>query len=238
MTIPVVHQAPRNPRAAAENRRFFDASGIICLNLLGATGCGKTSLLGTILPRIQTELNVGVIEAALATTCDAQRIAELGVPVVQVLTDGQCHLAANQVQLAMTELPLAQLDLLIIENLGSPICQAQNDLGEHLRVAVLSVCGGHRAAAKYLPLFRSASLILLSKYDLLPHVDFDLEGAVRSLNQANPGAEIICTDVKRRVGIDRAAGWLLGYVRAQRLRQRRLPRIAQPARLPAGCFER
>lgn len=233
MTIPIVRQAPRNPRAATENRRLLDATGIICLNFMGATGSGKTSILEAILPRLQAELNVGVIEGDLAATCDAQRIAALGVPVVQVLTDDQCHLSANQVQLGLGELPLDRLDLLIIENVGSLLCQARTDLGEHLRIAVLSIPGGEAVAAKYPLVFRDASLILLAKFDLLPHVDFDLEGTVRALGQINRQGEVICTDVKNRMGIDRVAGWLLGYVRAQGTGHRRRLHHAGPVMLPS-----
>ena len=218
MTIPVVRQAPWNPRAASENRKIFDASGVICLNLIGATGCGKTSILEAILPRIQTKIQVGVIEGDLASTCDALRIGALGVPVVQILTDDRGQLGADQVQRGLAELPLGELDLLMIENVGSPISQADTDLGEHLRMAVLSISGGAMVATKYPLLFRGASVVLLTKYDLLPHVDFDLDETVRILGQTNPHGEIICTDTKNRVGIDRLAGWLLGYVRAQRMR--------------------
>ena len=228
MNITVVHQAPRNPGAAAENRRAFDALGITCANLLGATGCGKTSILEAILPRLQEELKVGVIEGDLASTCDAQRIAALGVPVVQVLTDGDCCLSAAQVRQGMTELPLGELDLLIVENVGGTICSTSVDLGERLRVVMLSIPGGHVTAAKYPLLFCDAALILLAKYDLLPHVDFDLDGTIHSLGRGNPGAEIICTDIRNRVGIDRLAGWLLGYVRAQSTPQiRQRPAVAE-----------
>ena len=228
MSVPVVHQAPPNPRAAGENRRVFDVLGITCLNLLGPTGCGKTALLEAILPRMKGKLRVGVLEGDLVSTCDAQRIGALGVPVVQVLTDGRCHLAAHQVRQALSELPLNDLDLLIIEGMGSPACQVTVDLGEHLRAAVLSISAGHMVAAKYPQLFRDAAVILVTKYDLLPHVDFDLSGTVKNLKRLNPTAEIICTDTKNRVGIDRLAGWLLGYVRAQRRQALHPPRVPQP----------
>ena len=152
---------------------------------------------------------------------DARRIAALGIPVVQVLTDGACRLAAHQVQHGMAELPLPKLDLLIIEDVGGAVCHLRTDLGEHVRAAVVSIAGGHLVTTKYADAFRDARLILLTKYDLLSHVDFDLDAAVRTLGLANPGGEIICTDTRRRLGIDRAAGWLLGYVRAHRMRRLR-----------------
>ncbi len=228
MSIPVVHHTPPNPGAARENRQRFDESGVVCVNLVGGAGCGKTSLLEAILPRIKTELKAGVLEGDLAATCDAERLSALGVPVVQVLTDGHCHLSADQVQRGMARLPLADLDLLIVENVGSPICPAWTDLGEHLRVAALSISAGHLLAEKYPLLFRDAGLVLLTKFDLLSYVDFDLDQTVRRLKRINPSAEIICTDTKNRVGIDRAAGWLLGYVRAQRMQRLRRTRAPQP----------
>jgi hydrogenase nickel incorporation protein HypB len=221
MSIPVVRQAPRNPRAASENRRTLDAAGAICLNLLGATGSGKTALLEAILPRLRAELNVGVIIGDLVGTCDAKRIGVLGVPVVQVMTDDECHLRADQVQRALGELPLNRLHLVIVENVGCLVCQGQTDLGEHLRATTLCCAGGHRVAQKYPQLFRDAALILLTKHDLLPQVDFDLDSALRTLGTTSPAAEIICTDTRKRVGIDRLAGWILGYARAQRVRQAR-----------------
>ncbi len=232
MTIPVVHKAEPNPHAARENREVFDALGIVCLNLMGATGVGKTALLEAVLPRLQAELSVGVLEGDLATTCDAHRISALGGPVVQVLTDGHCHLSAAQVQKGLAELPLAELDLLIIEDIGSPVCQMRSDFGEHLRVAALSIAAGHAVATKYPALFREAALIALTKYDLLGQVDFDLDQTVRFLGQINPRAEIICTDTRTRVGIDRMAGWILGYVRAQRLRHRRRSRASSLVGVP------
>jgi hydrogenase nickel incorporation protein HypB len=232
MTIPVVRQAPPNPRAAIENRRTFDSAGVICMNLIGAPGCGKTSILEAILPRIRTELRVGVIEGDLGPAGDGQRIGAAGVPVVQVLTDSQGRLGAHHVRQALDELALAKLDLVIVENTGGLVPQAGTDLGEHFRVAVLAVSAGHAIATKYPMLLRGAALILLTKYDLLPHVDFDTESTLRLLERVNPAAEIICTDTKKRVGIDRLAGWLSGYVRAHHIRPASRPQAPESAWLP------
>ncbi len=226
MNVPVARQAPWNPRAAAQNRRLFDHRRLVCVNLVGPTGCGKTALLEAVLPRVSERLRVGVLVGDLAGTGDADRLARLGVPVVQVLTEGRCHLGADQVHHGLKALPLDDLNLLVIENAGNAACQAASDLGEHLRVAVLSVTGGDRAVQKYPGLFREAGLILVSKVDLLPHVQFDLPRASRALTQISPHAEVICTDARKRVGTDRVAGWLLGYVRAQRCAE---PRRPQPA---------
>ena len=226
MTIPIVHQAPPNQYAVTENRQVLDAAEVTCLNLTGAAGSGKTSLLEAIIPRIESDVRVGVVQADHAATCDAQRIGELGVPVVQVLTDDQCHLSANQLQHALLELSLADLDLLIVENTGGLVHQSTTHLGEHLRMATISVAAGDAIPGKYPLLFHDAAVILLTKYGLLPHVKFDLRETVHSLERDHPSAELICTDVRNRVGIDRLSGWILGYIRAQRVRHLRRSSLA------------
>lgn len=215
MNLTVVHQVPDNPHAALENRHTLDALGVTCIELLGPAGCGKTTILESIIPRLRTDLRIGVLEGDLASTCDAQRIGLLGVPVVQVLTDGACHLNAAQVQAGLAELPLGDLDLVFVENIGSPICPPRSALGEHLRIALLSVAGGDQTVRKYPGLYRQAALVLLTKFDLAETVDFDVQTTIAELSQVAPNAEILRTDTRRRLGIDRLAGWLLGYVRAQ-----------------------
>jgi hydrogenase nickel incorporation protein HypB len=228
MSVTIVRQAPRNPRAGVQNRRTFDALGITCMHLLGAAGSGKTSLLEATLPLLREELKIGVVKGDVVSSADTQRVARLGIPAVQILTDGGCHLRADQLQAGLNELPLEDLDLLVVENVGSPICPTRHDLGEHLRASTLSMAGGMLMTMKYPRLYRDAALVLITKHDLLSHLDFNLDGAVHTLRRLSPSAEIICTDTRHRVGIDRLAGWLLGYVRAQRtgrLRQRE----------PVGC---
>lgn len=226
MSITVVRQTPPNARAAVQNRAIFDELGIACLHLNGAAGAGKTSLLEAVLPRLRTQMRIGVVEGDQTGMCDAQRIEACGVPVVQVLTDGACRLSAAQVQRGMAELPLREMDLLIVEDVGGPGCEPAVDLGAHLKAAVLSISGGHHAAYKYPRMLADAGLILLTKYDLLPSVQFDLEGTLRHLRNLSPLAEIICTDVRNRIGVDRVAGWILGYVRAQHMRRMRRARSA------------
>lgn len=208
MNIPVVRKLlQRNDQAAGQNRERFTRSGTFCINLLGGAGSGKTALLEAVLPRL-TDLRVAVLEGDLTTTRDAERIAALDVPVVQLLTDGGCHLTAAHVQRALDELPVEDPDLLIIENVGNPICPANFDLGEHARIAVLSVAEGHDKPSKYPLLFRDAKLIVLSKCDLLPLVDFDLAQARADLHRVNPAAAIFETSARVGRGIDQLAEWL------------------------------
>ena len=197
-----------NDCAAAENRERLDTLGVTCINVLGGAGSGKTSALEAVLPMLTDSLSVAVLEGDLVTTADAERIAALDVPVVQLLTDGGCHLNATIVQYAFNRIPLADLDLLIIENVGNPICPANFDLGEHLRISILSVTEGDDKPAKYPLLFKEAALVLLTKCDLLPHTDFDVAAAQKQLRRINPNAEVFSIDIKTGCGFDRLADWI------------------------------
>src|SRR5829696_7825962 len=167
-----------NDTIAAVNRADLDRAGVVAVNLMSAPGAGKTSLLErtvTALPGVR----VGVLEGDVQGTADADRVAALHVPVTQLNTDpgfgGECHLDANMVRSALPSLPLEQLDLLIIENVGNLVCPAEFRVGEHVRVMVYSVTEGEEKPLKYPLMFRSADLVLVNKVDLLEHLDFDLE---------------------------------------------------------------
>lgn len=209
MTIPIVRRVlEKNEAAAEQNRGLFASLDLRCVNILGGAGCGKTALLEAAIPLLASALRIGVLEGDLATTRDAERIAALRVPVAQLLTDGGCHLTAAHVQRALQSLPLENLDLLLIENVGNPICPANFDLGEHARVAVLSVAEGDDKPAKYPLLFRGANLIVLSKCDLLPHVSFDPARAQREIRRLNPGVPCLRTSARDGYGIRAFCDWL------------------------------
>jgi hydrogenase nickel incorporation protein HypB len=211
--IPVLRRVlEKNDHAAQENRALFDQHGIRCINLLGGAGCGKTALLEGVLPRIRSEVACAVLEGDLATTNDGRRIAALDVPVVQLLTEGSCHLSAVHVQHALRRLDLNQLDLLIIENVGNPVCPANFDLGEHSRIAVLSVAEGDDKPEKYPLLFRDAQLIVLTKSDLLPYVNFDMDRTTRHLRRLNAAAKILQTGRRVERGFEEVAAWLASQV--------------------------
>ena len=214
MNIPVVEKILRkNEQAARQNRACFDSHGLTCVNILGGAGCGKTSLLEAVLPSLRDALRIGVLEGDVATTRDAERIAALQIPVVQILTGGGCHLTATLVDAGLQHLDLAALDLLVIENVGNPICPANFDLGEHLRLAVLSVTEGHDKPAKYPLLFKDTSLVVLTKCDLLPHTDFDVRAAEGDLRRLRPELEILSTSARTGSGIDALAAWLRAHIR-------------------------
>lgn len=202
----------KNGSAAAENRAWFDRRHITCINLLGGAGSGKTAVLESLLPRLEGELRCAVLEGDLATTRDAERIAALGVPVIQLLTDGGCHLTAVHVQKALDELPEEQFDLLLIENVGNPICPANFDLGEHLRISTLSAAEGDDKPMKYPLLFRDSALALITKCDLLHHVPFRLGVARTELLRLNPVMRIIETNTRDEAGFDELALWVMQHV--------------------------
>jgi hydrogenase nickel incorporation protein HypB len=206
----------RNENAAKDNRRLFDERDVTCINLLGGAGCGKTSILEAVLPLLSKHVRVAVLEGDLATTRDAERIAKLNVPVVQLLTDGGCHLTATLVEQGLKRVALEEIDLLIVENVGNPICPANYDLGEHARISVLSVSEGADKPSKYPLLFKDVAMVLLSKCDLLPYTNFDIEQAESDIRRVNPKCEIRRTDVKRPTGIDQLAEWILGRCRSRR----------------------
>lgn len=219
MKIQVVRKIlQHNDEAAGENRQHFNELGVTGINLLGGAGCGKTSLLEATLPRLKDELRLAVLEGDLATTRDAERIAALDVPVVQLLTDGGCHLTATLVQQGLQQCRLSELDLLIIENVGNPICPANFDLGEHFRVAVLSVAEGHDKPAKYPLLFKDADLVVLTKNDLLEHTDFDPAAAEREIKRLTPRTDVIRTSARTGLGIDTLADRFRQAVRNRKAR--------------------
>ena len=160
----------KNAEIALENRREIDARGAFGVGLLSAPGSGKTSLLEKLLQELRGRARCAVVEGDVQTDRDARRIAALDVPVVQIVTNGTCHLEARMVQEALPQVPAGGLDLLFIENVGNLVCPASYELGEHIRVVVMSTTEGEDKPVKYPALFRNADALVLNKIDLLPHL--------------------------------------------------------------------
>jgi hydrogenase nickel incorporation protein HypB len=206
-----------NDRVAAHNRTHFDAHGVLAVNLMSSPGSGKTSLLEASIKALQGELRIAVIEGDLATENDAARIRACGVPAVQITTGNACHLDAQMVHDALHELPLAGLDVLFVENVGNLVCPASFDLGVHRNLTLLSVPEGDDKPAKYPVMFRGADLALITKVDLLPHIEeFSVARARDSLRQVGFQGDII--ELTRRGGPGFIAwlDWLRGEVAARR----------------------
>ena len=208
--VPVVEKIlSANDRIALENRRLLDGQGIVAVNVMASPGAGKTSVILRSIEALRGRLHVGVIEGDLASRVDADKVAETGTPVVQINTGGGCHLDAPQVQSALAQLPLAEIDLLFIENVGNLVCPTGWDLGEHVKVVVSSVPEGHDKPIKYPGIFVVADAFVLNKTDLAPYLDFDAEifrTALRALNAEAPLFEMSC---KTGQGIEAWADWLL-----------------------------
>jgi hydrogenase nickel incorporation protein HypB len=200
-----------NGTIAAANRADFDRAGVKVVNLMSAPGAGKTTLLERSLRGL--DVHVGVVEGDVASTLDADRIAHLHVPVVQIDTDpsfgGECHLDANMVRSALPSLPLDELDVVLIENVGNLVCPAEFLVGEHHRVMVSSVAEGEDKPLKYPLMFRACELVIVNKIDLLPHVDFDLDRYLHNLDAVHPGVNRLLVSAKTGDGIDAWREWLV-----------------------------
>jgi len=201
-----------NDALAQANREQFDRAGTYVINMMSSPGAGKTALLEHTLHRLRTKLRLGVLEGDVQTTLDADRLARFHVPLVQVNTDpgfgGECHLDANMVRSGLSELPLDDIDVLVIENVGNLVCPAEFKVGEDARVMVYSVTEGEEKPLKYPLMFRSAELVLVNKVDLLEHLDFDLEQFLGNLDAVNPGVERILTSARTVQGVEEWCSWL------------------------------
>jgi len=206
-----------NDRVAAHNRSHFDAQGVVAINLMSSPGSGKTSLLEATIKALAGEIRIAVIEGDLATENDAARIRACGVPAVQITTGNACHLDAQMVHDALRELPLAGVDVLFVENVGNLVCPASFDLGVHRNLTLLSVPEGDDKPAKYPVMFRGADLALITKVDLLPHIEeFSVARARDSLRQVGFQGDIIELTRRGGPGFDAWLAWLRGEVAARR----------------------
>jgi hydrogenase nickel incorporation protein HypB len=198
-----------NDQLAQENRAKLGAAGIFGVNLVGSPGAGKTTLLEALLPQLKGRARPAVIEGDIAGSIDAERIARLDVPVVQINTQGACHLDASMVAAAIANLALGAVDLLLIENVGNLVCPAAYDLGERLRVLVLSTSEGDDKAAKYPAIFQSSDALLITKIDLLPQTNFDVRRITADFRRLVPQGSVFQVAALRGEGIPAVADWLL-----------------------------
>jgi len=194
-----------NDRAAEDLRRQFREAGTCVVNLMSGPGAGKTTLLERTTEALKDRVRLGFAVGDIQTSRDADRIARHGVPVVQINTGDACHLDARMVAPAAERLLPLGLDLLIVENVGNLVCPAEFEIGEHAKVVMLSVTEGADKPAKYPLMFHVSRLLLLSKVDLLPHVDFSMEAAIQDARALNPDLQVIPLSARTGEGL---AGWL------------------------------
>ncbi len=199
-----------NDQLAEENRAGFMRSGAYAVNVVGSPGCGKTTFLEALFRALDGRVSTAVIEGDIAGSIDAERMEKLGVPVVQINTDGACHLDAAMVAAAADGLELDEVGLLVIENVGNLVCTAGFDLGENLRVVLLSVSEGDDKIAKYPAIFQRSHALIITKTDLLSLSDFSVERAVGDMRRLAPKAEIFQVSALRGDGMNSVADWLAG----------------------------
>ena len=203
-----------NATIARANREDFDRAGVTVVNLMSAPGAGKTTLLERTLAGdgLGRDVRAGVLEGDVQGSMDAERLAALHVPVAQIETGngfgGECHLDANMVRSALSALPLAELDLLVVENVGNLVCPAEFRIGEDARIMVSSVTEGEDKPAKYPLMFRACELVLINKVDLLPHLDFDLDRFLYHLDAVHPGVPRMLVSARTGEGVDDFGAWL------------------------------
>ena len=209
-----------NNTIARANRDDFDRNSVTVINLMSAPGAGKTSLLEQTLSEPLGDVRVGVLEGDVQGSYDADRLAALHVPVTQLNTGagfgGECHLDANMVRSALPSLPLAELDLLVIENVGNLVCPAEFRVGEDVRAMVCSVTEGEDKPMKYPLMFRACELVVINKIDLLEHLEFDLDKFLYFLDQVHPGVERMLVSARTGEGVEKWRDWLLAVTTRER----------------------
>jgi hydrogenase nickel incorporation protein HypB len=204
-----------NDRVADDNGRRLVASGVCAVNLMSSPGAGKTTLLRKTLEKMGDAVRIGVLEGDIATSLDADQLEGAGATAISLVNTsagfgGECHLDAVMVQSGMERLPLPQLDLLIIENVGNLVCPAEFRVGEHARAMVYAVTEGEEKPLKYPVMFRAADVVVVNKVDLLPHLDFDLDAFLSNLTAVNPKAQVIMASARTGEGVDEWCAWLAG----------------------------
>ena len=201
-----------NESIAAQNKRLLDEHGVFAINIMASPGAGKTSLILQTIARLKGKLRIGVIEGDVASTLDAEKVKNEAVGVVQINTRNMpesCSLIASMLDLALKKLPLEDIDLLLIENVGNLICPSEFVLGEHKRVVVSSLPEGDDKPIKYPMIFADADAVVINKADLLPYVDFDIAVFRRAIEGLNPKVKLFELSCKTGAGIESWCSWVL-----------------------------
>ena len=196
----------KNNHEAGHNRAHFDKHGVLSINLMSSPGSGKTTLLERMAD--MAEFRFGVIEGDLETSRDADRIKAKGIPAYQVQTGSACHLDAFMVHKGLHDMPLSEIDVCFIENVGNLVCPASYDVGSHLNIVLVSIPEGSDKIEKYPVMFRQADLILITKMDLIEYFDYDLEHEKQEAQKIKPGVDILEVNIKDKASIQRVIEWI------------------------------
>ncbi len=198
-----------NEQIAERNRQLLDSKGVFAVNLMSSPGAGKTSLILETIKRLKRETRIGVIEGDIRSSLDAEAIGKEGVPVIQINTGGECHLDANMLSSALSNMPLQDIELLLIENVGNLVCPAEFALGEHKKVLISSIPEGDDKPFKYPLMFHKADAVLINKIDLLHYLKFDTGAFSKAIKGINAEAEIFQISCATGQGIQEWLSWLL-----------------------------
>jgi len=205
-----------NDQVAAETRERLSSRGIFAVNLISSPGSGKTMLLERTVDALKPDMRLAVVAGDVQTRNDADRLIRHGIPVEAIETGGGCHLDARQVARALESLSLTDLDLLIVENVGNLVCPSSFDLGETMKVVLMSVTEGEDKPLKYPAAFRRALALVITKVDLVPYLDFSVEKAIENARSINPALEVFTTSSFTGEGLEAWTGWLTEQVTARR----------------------
>ena len=214
MEIKILHQVMVwNEDVSEEVKDTLNTHHICMINLMGSPGAGKTSLISALIDKLRTSFRIGVIEGDIAGQVDAERIAGLGIPAVQLNTDGACHIEAMSIQHILPELPLEDLDVIFVENIGNLVCPAEFRIGESLRITILSIPEGDDKVEKYPLMFTDTDCLVLNKYDMLPYFDFDESKVRANYKTVNPNAPLFCISSRTGDGLDGLTNFLTEQIR-------------------------
>ncbi|MCL2379867.1 MAG: hydrogenase nickel incorporation protein HypB [Coriobacteriia bacterium] len=203
----------KNDRLAQSNKELLREKKIFVLDLMASPGAGKTTAILATIEALKERFRIAVIEGDIASDVDAQKIKAAGVPAIQINTGGVCHLESDMIRHALDQLPLDDLDLIIVENVGNLVCTTEFYLGENAKVMILSVPEGDDKPLKYPTIFQTSKAVILSKTDTMPVFDFDYEAFERTVNSLNPKAPIFQLSAKTGEGIQQWAEWLANQVK-------------------------
>jgi hydrogenase nickel incorporation protein HypB len=214
--IPIVEKIlSANDRLAVRNRDVFDGAKVYAINIMASPGAGKTSLILKTLEALHGRLRLGVIEGDLATSIDTEKAMAAGLPAVQINTGGECHLDAVMLAEALPLLPLSELDLVIVENVGNLVCPANFQIGTHMNVLIASIPEGDDKPYKYPGMYRGVQALIINKIDLLPYVPFNMEYFRQGVEILNPGLVTFPVSAKTGAGMEAWADWLVTQVKSK-----------------------
>jgi hydrogenase nickel incorporation protein HypB len=208
----------RNERLAAENRALLDDHQVFVLDLMASPGAGKTSTILATIAALRERYRIAVIEGDIASKVDAEKVKAHGIPAVQINTGGACHLESDMIKRALEALPLEELDLIIVENVGNLVCPTDFYLGENAKVMILSVPEGHDKPYKYPGIFQVSEAVILNKIDTMPYFDFDEEEFAGVVHSLNPSAPIFRIAATKGEGVEEWAEWLASRIDAMKAR--------------------